>query len=125
MPDSGSVSSAAGDPQEPKVASPEVARGVYSQREAFLAKREAEGELSFRYVENNGTPDNDMWWAPGVMPPLQMVMQHLSRAFDCTAVLSSCCVCSWALVRHALQQTSVVHEGETEKGSLLQIHPSG
>ena len=51
----------AGSLQEQKVASPEVARGVYSQREAFLAKREAEGELSFRYVENDGTPDNNMW----------------------------------------------------------------
>lgn len=51
----------AGNLQEQKAASPEVARGVYSQREAFLAKREAEGELSFRYVENDGTPDNNMW----------------------------------------------------------------
>ncbi|CAK0784458.1 hypothetical protein CVIRNUC_007662 [Coccomyxa viridis] len=51
----------AGESQEPKGGSPEVARGVYSQREAFLAKREAEGELTFRYVENDGTPDNNMW----------------------------------------------------------------
>ena len=49
--------------REPKGGSPEVARGVYSQREAFLAKREAEGELTFRYVENDGTPDNNVWWA--------------------------------------------------------------
>ncbi|CAL5229703.1 g13075 [Coccomyxa viridis] len=46
---------------EQKAASPEVARGVYSQREAFLAKREAEGELTFRYVENDGARDNSMW----------------------------------------------------------------
>ena len=51
----------AGTLQEQKEVSPEVARGVYSQREAFLAKREAEGELSFRYVENDGTPDNNTW----------------------------------------------------------------
>lgn len=38
-----------------------MARGVYSQREAFLAKREAEGELTFRYVENDGARDNSMW----------------------------------------------------------------
>lgn len=48
---------------EQKVASPEVARGVYSQRESFLAKREAEGELTFKYVENDGAPDNSMWCA--------------------------------------------------------------
>ena len=42
---------------------------MYSQREAFLAKREAEGELTFRYVENDGAPDNSMWCAKLSLTP--------------------------------------------------------
>ena len=49
---------------------------MYSQREAFLAKREAEGELTFKYVENNGVPDNSMWCVY-IALTLSLRQQHL------------------------------------------------
>jgi hypothetical protein len=39
----------------------EAPNGVFTQRELYMAKREAEGELAFKYVENNGSPDHNMW----------------------------------------------------------------
>ena len=81
---------------EQKAGSPEVARGVYSQREAFLAKREAEGELTFRYVENDGAPDNSIWCACNVLSP-SACKAAAATVWDhpCT-VLSACgsCPCS-------------------------------
>ena len=75
---------AEGQPEQ-KVASPEVARGVYSQREAFLAKREAEGELTFRYVENDDTPDNSMWC---VCKAPSHSLQGSSRCSCCGVILA-------------------------------------
>ena len=38
--------------------------GPYSQRDVCLAAREAAGDLVFRYVRNDGQPDNSVWCAP-------------------------------------------------------------
>lgn len=38
--------------------------GPYSQRDMCLAAREAAGDLVFRYVRNDGQPDNSVWCAP-------------------------------------------------------------
>ena len=35
--------------------------GVFAQREQYLIKREAEGELAVVYVENDGTTEHSMW----------------------------------------------------------------
>lgn len=35
-----------------------IAPGAYTQREEYLIKQEEEGEISFCYVENDGTPQN-------------------------------------------------------------------
>ncbi len=60
---------------------------MYSQRESFLAKREAEGELTFRYVENDGAPDNSMWCA-------RRTLSHClqcSSSSRCGSSLVLCC----------------------------------
>jgi histone acetyltransferase len=49
-------------PTDPPTPSPDAAVvGAYMQREAFLAAREAEGELAFEYVRNDGDDVNSMW----------------------------------------------------------------
>lgn len=50
---------------EPNVGAvpPEVPAGMFTQRELYMAKREANGELAFEYVENDGTPNHNMWCA--------------------------------------------------------------
>jgi len=40
------------------------AAGAYTAREEFLQKLEQEGQLSFKYVLNDGHPDNSVWCAP-------------------------------------------------------------
>lgn len=39
--------------------------GAYSSREDFLMRQEQAGELSFKYVLNNGEPQNMVWCASG------------------------------------------------------------
>lgn len=41
--------------------SPSILPGPYTQREEVQIKREAEGEVSYNYVENNGKPNNSMY----------------------------------------------------------------
>lgn len=43
------------------VAAPEVPTGMFSQRELYMAKREADGDLAFEYVDNDGTANHNMW----------------------------------------------------------------
>ena len=43
--------------------------GVFAQREQYLARREAEGDLAFLYVENDSAPDHNVWCAPVLAPP--------------------------------------------------------
>ena len=81
---------------EQKAGSPEVARGVYSQREAFLAKREAEGELTFRYVENDGAPDNSIWYACSI----------LSRS--CKAAAAAMCITLLGSSLHSAASSQVL-----------------
>jgi len=35
--------------------------GAYAQREEYLMRLEAEGDLGFHYVTNNGQPQNMIW----------------------------------------------------------------
>lgn len=39
--------------------------GAYYSREMFLIKMEEDGEMEFKYVKNDGTPDNLKWWGVG------------------------------------------------------------
>jgi hypothetical protein len=39
----------------------EAQNGQFSQRELYMAKRESDGDLAFRYVENNGLANNSIW----------------------------------------------------------------
>lgn len=39
--------------------------GAYSQRELLFVAREAAGELSFRYIRNDGDPQNLEWCGSG------------------------------------------------------------
>jgi len=56
----------AGEEGKPPAPSAEVlpAAGAYTAREEFLQKLEGEGQLSFKYVLNDGHPDNSVWCAP-------------------------------------------------------------
>jgi hypothetical protein len=67
------------------------AAGAYTAREEFLQKLEKEGQLSFKYVRNDGHPDNSVWCGSlSVMltpirtcrRPLQhlVVLRHMARA---------------------------------------------
>ncbi|KAK9908401.1 hypothetical protein WJX75_007347 [Coccomyxa subellipsoidea] len=39
----------------------EVPAGMFSQRELYMAKREADGDLAFEYVDNDNTANHNMW----------------------------------------------------------------
>lgn len=53
----------------PEGAAPEVipTAGAYSAREDFLQKMEDEGQISFKYVLNDGQPHNSIWCDHGVL----------------------------------------------------------
>ena len=102
---------------------------MYSQRESFLAKREAEGELTFRYVENDGAPDNSMWCACHALSlTLQCIASaadhHLSYAASLHGVSSSrgemCRVPCSVSIRHRMRPSAEMCTGHrTALTSLL------
>ena len=54
---------AAGAPSPAPVPAPSNQMGAYSQRELLFVEREARGELAFRYIRNDGDPQNLEWCA--------------------------------------------------------------
>lgn len=58
---------AAGVPSAPALqlagASSAASMGAYSQREFQFVEREARGELAFKYIKNDGDPQNMEWCA--------------------------------------------------------------
>ncbi len=88
--------------------------GVFAQREQYLIKREAEGELAFVYVENDGTPEHSMWCArplpalPSICrASLESHWQDSSISMECSSWLRD----SRAPV-HAGRQVAVQSLGE-------------
>ena len=56
----------------PEGAAPELipTAGAYSAREDFLQKMEDDGQISFKYVLNDGQPHNSIWYVPGAFRAL-------------------------------------------------------
>jgi hypothetical protein len=71
----------------------EIQPGAYSQREDFLIKQEAEGEISFCYVLNDGTPQN-MIYLTGLKNIFSKQLPNMPKASMKRCPLHACMHCT-------------------------------
>lgn len=64
----------------------ELKTGAYSAREDFLIKQEQEGDISFVYVDNDGSPQN-MIYLIGLKNIFSKQLPNMPKEYICRLVL--------------------------------------
>lgn len=59
---------------------------VHTQREEYLIKSEADGDIAFKYVENNGSPEN-MMYLIGLKNIFSKQLPNMPKEYICRLVL--------------------------------------
>lgn len=101
-----------------------LSTGAYTLREEYLIKQEQEGEIAFKYVENNGDPYN-MMYLIGLKNIFSKQLPNMPKEYICRLVLDRRHRCVFRVGLMAFSAVLFDHGTDTHRCSLLQVCRSG